>query len=253
MWSKHPEFIKARNGLIKELEQASSLSSHKAARSRLFGKAPLPKIVFICGGDPKYCSNRGKIEKYITTHRDDILTFRAEYAWNAINTMHSNVNALELEEWLADFSDVVIILVESFGTVAELGAFSISKPLRKKLLPILDKNFESDESFINTGPVKWVDDDSVFSPSIYADFKVILTAMPDVISKLDYKRSPIYNSRKQESTYGDLRFTKKEFLFMVILIVASIGPIDEDSIVEICKRSFNIEVIRTSSFGHRVK
>ena len=110
----------------------------------------MPKIVFICGGDESYCKNRAKLETYIQNHLPKYLTFRAENAWAVIsehfNSDKSNkeTNALALEEWLADFSDIVIILVESFGTVAELGAFSLSPVLRKKLIPILDKRYKDD-------------------------------------------------------------------------------------------------------------
>lgn len=130
-----------------------------------------------------------------------------------METIRSNynfINALQLEEWLADLSDAVIIIVESFGTVAELGAFSISEPLRTKLLPILDKRFKNDESFINTGPVSWVNQDSIYKPSIYADFETILTVIPDIIDKIDSGRPKFYTSRVKETTIGSFLFSKKK-------------------------------------------
>jgi len=60
-----------------------------------------------------------------------------ENAWE-IFSKDKKENVLALEEWLADFSDVVIVLVESYGTAAELGAFALSNTLRIKLLPIVD-------------------------------------------------------------------------------------------------------------------
>lgn len=244
MWFNHPKFKAAKKHLVQELSNyerhdTNSPQDARQARTSLIGRSPLPKILFICGGDPKYCSNRGKIEKYLVKHAPSLMTFRAEYAWDTISK-YKNVNALELEKWLADFSDAVIILVESFGTVAELGAFSISEQLRRKLLPILDKKFEHDESFINTGPVLWVNKDSVYKPAIYADFDTILTSMPEVITRIDKKRPPIYNSRRNEDSFGIFRFTRKELLFLVILIIACIGPIDEKNIVDICTESFDL-------------
>ncbi|WP_318403348.1 retron St85 family effector protein [Photobacterium leiognathi] len=195
---------------------------------------------FVCGGDPKYCSRRGEIEDYLSKHAKHLLTFRAEYAWETISNTQSDVNALELEEWLADLSDAVIIIVESFGTVAELGAFSLSKPLRSKLLPILDRKYKNDESFVNTGPVRWVDQDSVYSPTIYADFDTILTIVPEILIRIDSSRPKFYNSREGDKTLGRFLFTKKEMLFVIILIITSIGPIDNWNIIDICKRSFGI-------------
>lgn len=232
MWFKHPKYKQAKKCFIAEVSASnlSNLSYH------------LPKILFICGGDPKYLSNRHIIEKYIQKHETKFLFFRAEYAWDVITKKGKEIestNALALEEWLAAFSDAVIILVESFGTVAELGAFSISDPLRKKLLPILDKNYKKDESFINTGPVAWVDTDSLYKPCIYADFDAILTCMPQVISQLKNGASK-YESRKTGiNLIGKHRFTKKELLFYIIYIVTSLGPINEKEIIDITYKTID--------------
>lgn len=241
MWFKHPRFLSAKTYLIsefKDIDKRKKSSDMKEARGALFGRGPLPKLLFICGGDPKYCNRRGEIEHYLSKHAKHLLTFRAEYAWETISNTQPGYNALKLEEWLADLSDAVIIIVESFGTVAELGAFSLSAPLRNKLLPILDRRFKDDESFINTGPVRWVDQDSIYKPTIYADFETILTVIPEILSRIDSNRPKFYNSRTEEKTLGKFLFTKKEMLFVIILIITSIGPVDDDNIIDICKSSF---------------
>ncbi|WP_050907916.1 retron St85 family effector protein [Vibrio harveyi] len=243
MWFKHPNFISAKQYLIsqfKGIERSKKSSDMKEARSALFGRSALPKLLFICGGDPRYCKRRGEIENYLSKHAKHLLTFRAEYAWETISNTQSSVNALELEEWLADLSDAVIIIVESFGTVAELGAFSLSEPLRTKLLPILDRQYANDESFVNTGPVRWVDRDSVYRPTIYADFDTILTAVPEVLARIDSDRPKFYYSREGDKTLGNFLFTKKEMLFVIILIITSIGPVNDENIIDICKKSFGI-------------
>lgn len=225
MWFSHPRYLNAKKCFISESEASSleNLSSH------------LPKILFICGGDPKYFNNREKIEKYLSKHYQHLLHFRAEHAWEAISNESSKnsnkTNALALEEWLAEFSDAVIILVESFGTVAELGAFSISEPLRKKLLPIVNKKFEKDESFVNTGPVRWVDNDSAFAPTIFTDFSTILTCMPQIVSRL--ANNKVYKSRDVNHKFGSLDFSRKEFLFFIIYIVTALGPISEKEVFDI--------------------
>lgn len=225
MWFRHPRYLNAKKCFIDESEASSleNLSSH------------LPKILFICGGDPRYFKNRENIEKYLSKHHQHFLHFRAEHAWEAIsneaNKNTNKTNALALEEWLAEFSDAVIILVESFGTVAELGAFSISEPLRKKLLPIINKKFEKDESFVNTGPVSWVDNDSVFAPTIFTDFSTILTCMPQIVSRLNNNK--VYKSRDINHKFGKLEFSRKEFLFFIIYIVTALGPISEKEIFDI--------------------
>ncbi|GJA03563.1 retron St85 family effector protein [Enterobacter kobei] len=214
MWILHPKYKNARKDFIDNFS-ASELTQLSYS---------LPKILFICGGEEKACSNRGTLEKYIKKHHKEYLTFRAELAWDVISNSKTikNVNALALEEWLADFSDIVIILVESYGTVAELGAFSLSNGLRKKLLPILDKKYERDLSFINTGPVMWVNNDSKFNPAIYTDFSTILTCIPEINERLSRK---LRSSVSEDNSYGKYRYSPKVLLFFLLYVIASLGPI----------------------------
>ncbi|MFX2611180.1 retron St85 family effector protein [Enterobacter mori] len=214
MWILHPKYKNARKDFIDNFS-ASELTQLSYS---------LPKILFICGGEEKACSNRGTLERYIKRRHKEYLTFRAELAWDVISNSKTikNVNALALEEWLADFSDIVIILVESYGTVAELGAFSLSNGLRKKLLPILDKKYERDLSFINTGPVMWVNNDSKFNPAIYTDFSTILTCIPEINERLSRK---LRSSVSEDNSYGKYRYSPKVLLFFLLYVIASLGPI----------------------------
>ncbi|MEQ9771975.1 retron St85 family effector protein [Pectobacterium jejuense] len=228
MWFRHPKYLNARKYFIKNFSP-SELNQLNYS---------LPKILFICGGEDKTCKNRGFLEHYIKRHHKEYLTFRAELAWEVIssNDKGKNVNALALEEWLADISDIVIILVESFGTVAELGAFSLSPSLRKKLLPILDRKFERHASFINTGPVMWINNDSKFSPTIYTDFKTILTCIPQINDRLNRQ---IKSSVSRNNLHGIYNYSPKVLLFFLLFVIASLGPIGEKEISNI-----SLEIIK---------
>jgi hypothetical protein len=63
---------------------------------------------------------------------------------------------LSLENILAESIDVILIIPESPGSFAELGAFANDDNLRKKIVCILDVKYKKDKSFINQGPVKLV-------------------------------------------------------------------------------------------------
>jgi hypothetical protein len=63
---------------------------------------------------------------------------------------------LSLENMLADSVDVIVIIPESPGSFAELGAFANDAKLREKIICIIDSKFKKDKSFINEGPVKLV-------------------------------------------------------------------------------------------------
>jgi hypothetical protein len=61
---------------------------------------------------------------------------------------------LELEEYLADFSDLVIVFVESPGSIAELGAFATLEPLAPKTLAVINSSHDRSGTFIADGPVQ---------------------------------------------------------------------------------------------------
>jgi hypothetical protein len=68
----------------------------------------------------------------------------------------SSTDLLSLENLLADSVDAVVVIPESAGSIAELGAFANNEILRVKMLCILDVKYKRDKSFINQGPVKLV-------------------------------------------------------------------------------------------------
>lgn len=51
-------------------------------------------------------------------------------------------------------SDAVVIIPSSPGSFAEFGTWAHSETISKKMMVIIDKNYENDESYINLGPVK---------------------------------------------------------------------------------------------------
>jgi len=123
-----------------------------------------------------------------------------------------------MEKRLAELADVVILVVESPGTFAELGAFSLHPVLRKKLLPILDNQFEHDASFINTGPIRWIDADSQFRPSIWVPLKTVLDCAGELDRRL--KQIPAQHERRAR----DLRSSLKHLLLLVTDIVTVFAP-----------------------------
>jgi len=66
------------------------------------------------------------------------------------------LDLLSLEGLLAKSVDVLIIIPESPGSFAELGAFANNTDLRKKIICIIEERFKKHKSFINQGPVKLV-------------------------------------------------------------------------------------------------
>lgn len=179
-WLRHPRYKPIRDDLVDRL------------RGDHFRFGRLPSVAFLCGAR---ASRPREILRQFLEKRDDIINFYAEDVWYQL--AQRKLSALKVEGELAKISDVVIVIVESPGTFAELGAFSFFQPLRKKLLPILDKKHKEANSFINTGPVRWVDRASLFKPTIYVNLRSILEASNGIeewpgFLKPSLPKSPIF-------------------------------------------------------------
>jgi hypothetical protein len=129
------------------------------------------------------------------------------------------MSALEMEAELAKLADIVIIVVESPGTFAELGAFSLSNELRLKLLPIVDSRYKGEESFVVTGPLRWIDQDSLFRPPVYVKLDTILDCVAEVEERLS--RIP----RPKSAKIQNLADSRKHLLFFLCDLVAVTCPV----------------------------
>jgi hypothetical protein len=88
---------------------------------------------------------------------------------------------LSLENLLAKSVDVVLIVPESPGSFAELGAFSSNSLLRNQIVCVLDEKYKKKKSFINQGPIKLIK--SVNKNGVVF---VDTTDIPNEISKIIY-------------------------------------------------------------------
>ncbi len=116
----------------------------------------------------------------------------------------------------------MVVIAESPGTFAELGAFAISDDLRPKLFPIADKAFEGDESFLKVGPIRWADRDSAFGPTIWTDFSVILGVADEIKQRLE---SGIKRPSSTDIKKLRLRASRRHMLFSVVLLLEIYAPL----------------------------
>ena len=202
-WFHDPRFSRVRDSVINAFK----------AEERSFRR--LGHVIFLCGGAGS--RRRDRLRSFIQQTIDRGLVFYADDVWDEI-ARHATINALAMESQLAVLADVVMVVVESPGTFAELGAFSISDPLRGKLLPLLDISFRHDNSFINTGPVRWIDADSRFGPAVWVDLDRILECGKELTERLSRLPSP------GVVRIADLSASPKHMLFFLCDLVAVCGP-----------------------------
>lgn len=178
-------------------------------------------VIFICGGldSPR----RNTLHDYLKKRKPDLQIFYAERVWELIST-NPGLGALKMESDLAALSDLIVIILESPGTFAELGAFSHVDSLRRKLLPILDRKYRAANSFINTGPIQWIDIESDFRPTIWTRLNQILECAPELELRIASIPKP-----KPEKV-SDLARSRKHLVFFVCDLIGVIAPTTIDAV-----------------------
>lgn len=146
-------------------------------RKNSFKSCEIPKFIFICGSSIMNDSevDYGKLNNdqnkrgYLINSLEKIQSTIAGVSTKPIHNVRCMISeiiwdyecgmdTMTFEELLAELSDEIIIIVESPGTVCELGAFSCGTDFIKKLTVINNKQYEHNNSFINNGPIKKIFD-----------------------------------------------------------------------------------------------
>jgi hypothetical protein len=185
--------------------------------------------IFLCGGsvfDKK--TLRYRIQEYFNKRQRNLHQQRYEisYPEDVFDEilMSGKYDLLSLESLLAQSVDLLIIVVESAGSIAELGAFVNDKDLRKKILAINDLSLKKKRSFINQGPIKLLKKTAP-SSVLYLDFND-----PDFEKLLKYIRT-IINRETERS--NDLTLLNIDTFILPLLYVT--GSLKISAIKEIVK------------------
>lgn len=91
---------------------------------------------------------------------------------------HNNSAAAEITH-ASDVADVVVMIVDSPGSFAEIGAFSTMDVICKKMLVLSDKQYAGNEGYVATGPIPM---SKSFGATVeYEDFSNV-NAVEEVVS-----------------------------------------------------------------------
>ena len=126
-----------------------------------------PSLIFFCGGitssrTKKYHSLRHYMLHYFKRNNDDIYKkiILAEQVNDWYRFNHYN-NLLSFEKDLAGLASLIVLFVESPGSIAELGAFSQIEEISERLIVFINTSFyEVDASFIKDGPLAYLEQKS---------------------------------------------------------------------------------------------
>ena len=169
-----------------------------------------PNLIFLCGGKiaPRThpcLSARDYFWRHLREN-EPALARRVQLAekvnaWFRRENVHYS-DLLELEENLAHLADIIILFVESPGSIAELGAFAASDALEHKTLAVINDSLASPNSFIADGPVrrlktnnpkyvhyfKW-DSEKLHNADTQQEFAEIATELSAVLKARDDEHS----------------------------------------------------------------
>ncbi|WP_316818675.1 retron St85 family effector protein [Pedobacter nyackensis] len=133
----------------------------KRIRDNIFRSAiDFKTTVFLCGADlTKKTTIRHKVSEVLKGsffYNLYIDLIYPEDLFDEILYSSNSLDLLSLENLLADSVDAVVIIPESPGSFAELGAFVGNEKLRNKIICVVDEKYKKDKSFVNQGPIKLI-------------------------------------------------------------------------------------------------
>ena len=191
-------------------------------------------------------SVRATVMKYVDRYPKGFWFFEAEDYFEALSDI-SDTDLLSAEEGLADFSDCILLFLESPGAYTELGAFTSSDKLAKIILAVNDAKHRGSKSFISGGPLAKIDKLSRFKPTVFVDFEHVLTAMPEIEERL----SKIKRQRRQVVDFSDYEMIKQERmkLWMLYLhdIIYFLSPLTHPELISFLQHLYGDLNFKVSS------
>jgi hypothetical protein len=143
-----------------------------------------PHLIFLCGGqtassgEPHRSARDFFLRHLELRHRE--LSERISLAEKINDWFDENAfpDLLDVEEHIADLCDLIILFVESAGSIAELGAFAASATLCPKTIAVLNGKHLSSRSFISDGPIRRLRAMNVDSVRVF-DWDMTSPHLPD--------------------------------------------------------------------------
>jgi len=139
---------------------------------------------------------------------------------------------LSLEGLLADSVDVIVLIPESPGSFAELGAFANDEKLRHKLICLVDNKYKKNKSFINQGPLKLVKN---------ANNHGLIFIDPNKIDKEIDKISTALRSMKKTSSKINDKITLLQTDNFLLPAIYLLEPVIKSTLIDIVGSAMNDE------------
>jgi uncharacterized protein YlbG (UPF0298 family) len=180
--------------------------------------------VFLCGAD---ITQKDKVRYKISNALQRRYLYDIIYPEDIFDELlysSKTKDLLSLEGLLADSVDAIVIIPESPGSFAELGAFSTDEKLRNKLICVVDKKYKKDKSFINQGPLRLVKKANQFG-LIFID--------PDNIDEeIDKLTASLRKMKKVSAKRGD-RISLLQLENFLLPSIYLLEPVSKDTLLNL--------------------
>ena len=199
----------------------------KEIKSKFFKpRLKFETTIFICGADKNdITKNRYKISELLEGKwiRKWIEFIYPEDIFEELLYSSDSKDLLSLEGLLAKAVDIILMIPESPGSFAELGAFANDENLRQKMVCILDIKYKKHKSFINQGPIKLVKKANKSN--------VIFINFDDMENEIEKISSVISRFRRSSTFEKEVNLLQADsFLLPVIYLLE---PVDKKSLSKI--------------------
>lgn len=172
------------------------------------------KTIFLCGKDKSdKKSLRYKFSTILSQEKGLTLTYPEDLFEDLLEGQGKN-SLLSLETQLANSVDLIVLIPESPGSFAELGAFSMDQTLAKKMLVMRMGEFKSVKSFINHGPIRLV---RSHGGEIYDIPKNFDEKKPDHVKAVLEKIRKTLPSRRRKKELDNILLYSKHVLLLIYL------------------------------------
>lgn len=182
------------------------------AQGRVFRPRQDQLFVLLCGGNAvgqgKPSARRNAVLEFARKNLPETKLILAEDAFDVLTKEKDPDNLLKIEHTLSDFSDVVLIILESNSAFCELGAFAMLEALRKKIVVINDKHHEKSPSFINLGPLAAIQELSGSKKIL--KYKMASDATLNKIDSIGEVYGDLYNLLDHRPESKRVRLSKKQ-------------------------------------------
>ena len=148
---------------------------------------------------------------------------------------------LTLEKFLANNSDIILIVCESPGSFTELGAFVNNSDTLEKVVILLQTKYKNTKSFIRLGPVEHV---RMKNKNSIIYFNHNIDEAIDKIKKHLKNRFRYLGYKRKESKIKDLNLISGQYYFIILLLYfyqeLSVMML-VDNLKKLYKMKYNIE------------